>query len=116
MESLRDDSSFDPFNVDVQLIAAVQAHAGARCHEAGNLLAAYELWTVLHRQAVAAQRADEARESRNILDATELDLRRLLYRCRRTEFPADAHPPRDGSVGSDAPPFPGHEPHYSYPA
>ena len=107
MRSSQQHPSLHPFNIDVRLIAAVQVHAGAHCHEAGDLLAAYELWAELHRQAVDAHHEDEARESRDVLCETEADLRRLLYQCRKAA--SHSHDP----VGGDAPGFPGYDPRYA---
>ena len=44
MRNLHEPCALDPFNVDVRLIAAVQTHAGARCHEAANVLGSYAPW------------------------------------------------------------------------
>jgi hypothetical protein len=71
-----------PFNVDLQLVAAVQTHAGARCHEAGTLLNCYTLWAELNQQAVRTHNVRDERASRTILEKTEVDLRRLLFQCR----------------------------------
>ena len=78
-------SLFDPFNVDVQLISAVQTHAGARCHEAANLLACYSFWADLHRQALRDHDARQARTSRGGLEESEVSLRRFLFQCRWPE-------------------------------
>jgi hypothetical protein len=115
MQFPQEHSSFDPFNMDARLVAAVQVQAGARSHEAGDLLASYELWAELHRQAVDAHHEAEARESRDVLTETEADLRRLLYQCRRAALHNDPHPVSDGPVGSEAPAFPGYEPRYGCP-
>jgi hypothetical protein len=77
------ETALDPFNIDVRLISAVQAHAGARCHEAANRLAAYTLWAEVNHRAVADRDRDEAEFSRHELERTEVDLRKFLFECRR---------------------------------
>jgi hypothetical protein len=76
------ETALSPFNIDVRLISAVQIHAGARCHEAANLLSCYRLWTELHRQAVAGRDVDEAQLSRQTLEDNEVKLRKFLFQCR----------------------------------
>jgi hypothetical protein len=81
-------SAFDPYNVDVMLVSAVQTHAGARCHEAANLLSYYTLCAELHRRAVDHQNADEAQSSRVLLEESEVELRKFLFQVRRPQrFP-----------------------------
>jgi hypothetical protein len=82
---------FDPYNIDVKLIAAVQTNAGARCHEAANLLSCYSLCAELHRRAVDDRDADEARSSRVLLERTEVDLRKFLFQVRWPQRPAMAN-------------------------
>jgi hypothetical protein len=70
-------SPLHSFNVDVQLIARIQTHAGARCHEASNLLNCYTLWAELNHRAVRAYDARNEHVSREILEKTEVDLHNL---------------------------------------
>ena len=76
-------SALHRFNMDLRLVAAVQANAGAGCHEAANLLHGYSYCAELHWLATDNQDLDEARSSRALLDELESKLRRFLSRCRR---------------------------------
>jgi len=78
----------DPFVIDARLVAAVQTHAGGRCHEAANLLTCYTIEAELHRRAVSERDPAGVREARQRLNEVEPDLRRLLRECRRRDYSA----------------------------
>jgi hypothetical protein len=75
------------FNLDRKLVANVQAHAGARCHEAAGLLFAYHLSAEVLRDAGGTSEALEAQAS---LDRAERELRRFLARRRGAWLPSPA--------------------------
>jgi len=70
---------FGPYNVDRQLIAAVQIHAGARCHQAANLLHCYCLAALAYESAVKQGDAKMAEEMQAILQESEANLRKFLF-------------------------------------
>ena len=67
------------FNLDLRLIANVQAHAGAQCHEAAGLLFAYHLCAEVCRDAIATAHAPAA-DAQASLERAEAELRRFLAR------------------------------------
>jgi hypothetical protein len=75
------------FNLDLRLVAKVQAHAGAQCHEAAGLLFAYNLCADVLRDAADAS---EARDARASLDRAERELRQFLARRRGAWLPSPA--------------------------
>jgi hypothetical protein len=75
------------FNLDLRLVANVQAHAGAQCHEAAGLLFAYHLCVDLCRDAIGTPDALDAQAS---LNRAEAELRQFLARRRRAWAPSPA--------------------------
>jgi hypothetical protein len=75
-------SAWDPYNVDVRLVAAVQRNCGARCHEAANLLGCYSLCAEMHQRAVRGHDPKNARAARDLLENSEASLRKFLFECR----------------------------------
>jgi hypothetical protein len=63
--------------LDTRLVAAVQAGAGARCHEAAGLLQGYYLWLKLYRMAVE-HGADDVAEVAEMFRQTKVRLRAFL--------------------------------------
>jgi hypothetical protein len=92
---MQSDTALKPYNVDVKLVSAVQIHAGARCHEAANLVGCYMLWAELHGEAVAGRDHGEAEFSRTTLDQSEVNLRKFLFQCRHPQWRAE-HGTRGG--------------------
>jgi hypothetical protein len=74
--------SLEPHSADVRLIAAVQRHAGARCHESANLLHCYGLCAESYRQIVDQHDEAESRPALASLKQSEVNLRRFLWECR----------------------------------
>jgi hypothetical protein len=71
-----------PCSIDSKLIAAVQANAGAQCHEAANLVQAYLLSADLYQDALHKERA-----ACDFHDDTELHLRKFLFERRSASRP-----------------------------
>ncbi len=66
--------------VDTRLVAAVQGGAGARCHEAANLLQAYYNCAEVYR--VRLQRsAERAPQAWCVLQQAKVKLRQFLTEC-----------------------------------
>ncbi|MEZ0268384.1 MAG: hypothetical protein ACAI43_26955 [Phycisphaerae bacterium] len=63
--------------IDTRLVAAVQAAAGARCHEAAGLLQSYLLWARIYRTAQDTRAPDEA-EVGETFRQTKVRLRAFL--------------------------------------
>jgi hypothetical protein len=69
--------------LDTRLIAAVQRGAGARCHEAANLLYAYYLWTdVVRQMAAAGETGPDADDARQQVQNAKVRLRAFLTAAR----------------------------------
>ena len=66
--------------LDTRLIAAVQAAAGAQCHEAANLLQAYYYSAEAYRCVGAAGNRGSADEALRLLLAAKVRLRDFLAR------------------------------------
>jgi hypothetical protein len=64
--------------LDTRLIAAVQAAAGARCHEAANLLQTYYLSTEAFRMLSRRGQSPAADEARILCQAAKVRLRDFL--------------------------------------
>lgn len=75
--------SLGSYNIDRQLIAAVQINAGARCHESANLLNCYQLCAQVYRDAIDCQDEEEVEWALKILQDSEVKLRMFLFQCRR---------------------------------
>lgn len=75
-------SPLGPFNLDRQLVAAVQCSAGARCHESANLLNCYYLWAKLYERAMEVKHDEEARGALKGVQDSEVNLRKFLFQCR----------------------------------
>ena len=66
--------------VDTRLVAAVQGGAGARCHEAANLLQTYYNCAEVYR--VRQQRnAERAQQAWCVLQQAKVRLRQFLTEC-----------------------------------
>ena len=66
--------------VDTRLVAAVQGGAGARCHEAANLLQTYYNCAEVYR--VRLQRsAERAQQAWCVLQQAKVRLRQFLTEC-----------------------------------
>jgi hypothetical protein len=79
MKSINTNDRFAPYNVDRQLIAAVQINSGARCHKAANLLHCYGLAALAYDSAVAEGDVKLAEEMLAILRDSEINLRKFLF-------------------------------------
>jgi hypothetical protein len=85
--------SFDPgpfpqsYNVDAQLVAAVQINAGARCHESASLLSSYHCCAELYRRAVDRRNEHKIATASKLLEDAERNLRKFLFRCRQIAKP-----------------------------
>lgn len=67
--------------VDTRLIAAVQGGAGARCHEAANLLQAYYNCAQVYRLRLQ-RRKEQAQEAWSTLQQARTRLRKFLSECQ----------------------------------
>ena len=76
-------SSWGPCNTDWQLIADVQTHAGARCHESASLIQCYEFCAILYQESLGDNDSAETRELADDLQRSEAELRRFLWECQR---------------------------------
>jgi hypothetical protein len=85
MKPINMNDHFGPYNVDRQLIAAVQIHAGARCHKAANLLHCYCLAALAYDSAIKQGDAKLAEEMQTILHESEANLRKFLFQCPSQE-------------------------------
>jgi hypothetical protein len=74
----RHGDAFDPHAIDSRLVSAVQVNAGARCHEAANLLHCYGMASRAYELAACGD--DGAAED---FKQSERALRRFLFECRR---------------------------------
>ena len=77
--------------IDSHLVADVQKHAGARCHEAANLLNCYTLLAELHRRAISTQDSEAARSAHDMITDAEVNLRKFLFQCRWPERARSLH-------------------------
>lgn len=75
-------SPLGPYNIDRQLIAAVQINAGAHCHQSANLLNYYYLSAESYQRAVTRKDEEEAQCALKSLEDSEVNLRKFLFRCR----------------------------------
>ncbi len=75
-------SPLGPLNIDIQLVAAVQCSAGARCHESANLLNSYQLWAQIYQRAMKSKDNEEARGALHMVQDSEVNLRKFLFQCR----------------------------------
>lgn len=73
---------FDRHAIDSRLVAAVQINAGARCHEAANLLNCYRLASRAYALSVSCQNRDTAVEDLELIEQSERALRKFLFECR----------------------------------
>ena len=73
---------FNRHAIDGRLISAVQINAGARCHEAANLLNCYGLASQAYAMSVSREDGDAAARELKVLEESECALRRFLFRCR----------------------------------
>jgi hypothetical protein len=76
------DSMVQSYCVDDGLIAAVQSHAGARCHESASLLNAYQLSALAYQASMKQHDTDTARSMLEIFKEAERKLRAFLFQCR----------------------------------
>lgn len=76
------DSILQQHNTDNGLIAAVQSHAGARCHESASLLNAYHLSALAYQASMKRQDRETAMSMLEIFQEAERKLRAFLYQCR----------------------------------
>lgn len=77
--------TFVPHSTDLRLIAAVQRHAGARCHESANLLHCYGLCAESYRQAFDQHDEAGSQPALESLERSEVNLRKFLWECRPSE-------------------------------
>jgi hypothetical protein len=68
-------------DVDTRLVAAVQSGAGARCHEAANLLQSYLVCAEVYRMRLQ-RRKEKAQEAWSTLQQAKVKLRKFLCECR----------------------------------
>lgn len=74
-----------PYNIDRHLMAAVQINAGAHCHESANLLYCYQLLAQVYQNALDCKDDDEAQQALKTLHDSEINLRKFLFRCLRSD-------------------------------
>jgi hypothetical protein len=80
-------SLLQSYNVDTQLIAAVQVNAGARCHESASLLSSYHCCAELYRRALDRKNEHKIATASKLLEDAERNLRKFLFRCRKIAKP-----------------------------
>jgi hypothetical protein len=76
---------FTKHGMDTRLVGAVQAAAGARRHESGNLLQRYYFAACRRAGALGPETATGGEADSELHDA-ETALRRFLFECRRPAF------------------------------
>ena len=64
--------------IDTRLVAAVQARAGARIHEAAGLLNGYYIWSELLKRALTRKNESKASLAFGQVCAAKLKLRQFL--------------------------------------
>jgi len=64
------------------LVAAVQVAAGARCHQAANLIQSYYIWVKFCNLSHEQQDGSGLEEARRMIDTIETALRRFREECR----------------------------------
>jgi hypothetical protein len=75
--------SESPPLLDSYLIAQVEQHCAAHCHEAANLVGAYTLSFAAYDRAQRNMDYQKLASSRELIEQAETNLRRFLFKTRR---------------------------------